>query len=157
MDTLTITKSSLIEYQTHSTMPGIGNLANYPGLVKSWVFPEVMEGEPTMTTLLKKKKLQSLVTLSIVFPTPTDTCSSHLSWRKFSLQQTEVITENHSQPNCRVVEHSPSGYTTTPCKAQGSLHRRVQKECKSQRNNMEFLVRLCHLGMSGATPIKSNH
>lgn len=55
MDTLTITKSSLIEYQTHSTMPGIGNLANYPGLVKSWVFPEVMEGEPTMTTLLKKK------------------------------------------------------------------------------------------------------
>ena len=44
---------------------------------------------------------------------------------------------------CRVVESSLKGcfYNKAPIpKAQGSLHRRVQKECKSQRNNREFLV-----------------
>ena len=65
---------------------------------------------------------------------------------------------DYNQSKFRVVEFSPNRYiynlTPTP-KAQGSLKKRRQKDCKS-RKNLEFCVRLCLLGMSEATPIKSH-
>lgn len=71
----------------------------------------------------------------------------------FSLEQTETITENHSESKCRVVEPRKNGYLyeTIP-------HRKIQKSLLKRGGNTvraeEFAMRLCLLVMSEATPIK---
>lgn len=53
---------------------------------------------------------------------------------KFSLQETETITENHSQSKCRVLEarENRSIYNVFPTsKTQKTLQKRGQKDCKT--------------------------
>lgn len=64
------------------------------------------------------------------------------------MQQTETVTEKHSQSKCRVIESSPT--------VQNNSYTIVEegwKDYKNQRNR-EFAVGWCLLGMSEATPQK---
>jgi hypothetical protein len=80
-------------------MPGIRNLANYPGLVKSWIPEENLQLALYSTRIIPNYILTCLIS--------TEKYSPHFSSRKF-LFTTETITENHSQSKCRVMEPSPN-------------------------------------------------
>ena len=43
---------------------------------------------------------------------PTEEINSHISLRKLVFWTDRVNIENHKQLKCRIVEHSPDGYTT---------------------------------------------
>jgi hypothetical protein len=55
----------------------------------------------------------------------------------------EAITGNHKRSKCKVVEPSPSGYInkTPETEVQGTLQKRGQNHCTSERNR-EFVVKL---------------
>lgn len=103
-------------------MPGTGNLA----LLSA---SEVMDtgGEPTGGDIL------NICPESVVF-TPHQ--------GNFSLQQMETKTENHNQPNCRVVGPSPNGHIYK------TLYLRLKGHCRWGGDT----VKLCILVMSEVTP-----
>ena len=74
----------------------------------------------------------------------------------FSLQETENISEDLSQPKWRGAQPQWVHLQNTPTpKAQGTLQKKEQKDCESWRIRL-FAVRLCLLVTSDATSIKSH-
>ena len=74
-------------------MPGAGNLGNHPGQVKSWVWR-------TFNQLTKQEELHS----KYVSVYPHINVTLGVLQGNFSLQQTQIVTENYNQSKCKVVE-----------------------------------------------------
>jgi hypothetical protein len=77
-----------------------------------------------------------------------------LSWpliKEISLWNRLTTTENHHQSKCRVVQPSPV-YKLTPTYI---TYRNLGGKIFESQRTREFAMRLCILGMSDVTPIKS--
>lgn len=80
--------------------------------------------EPTATTLLNPHRLSLCSKYLFLNPQRREFLTSHQ--RSLSLQQTETITEKHTEPKCRAGEPSSNGKQFT----KQVLHLRLREHCE---------------------------